>query len=176
MDEARFGLKVPHRRLWCPFGARPPWTHDHLYQWFWLYAAVEPVSGDSFVLFLPHADGVCFQRFLDAFHTATEQDRIGLILDNSGSHTSGRVNWPDGVAPIRLPPYSPELNPAERWFEALRRRVANRIFQSLEDLEQALSEALRPYWDVPTTLQRLIGYPWCCQAMETAATVPPQPS
>ena len=46
MDEARFGLKVTHRRLWCPFGSRPPWPHEHQYHWFWLYAAVEPVSGD----------------------------------------------------------------------------------------------------------------------------------
>jgi hypothetical protein len=37
MDEARFGLKVTHRRLWCPFGSRPPWLHDHQYHWFWLY-------------------------------------------------------------------------------------------------------------------------------------------
>ena len=63
MDEARFGLKVTHRRLWCPFGSRPPWIHEHQYHWFWLYAAVEPVSGT--VLFLPHVDGLCFERFLE---------------------------------------------------------------------------------------------------------------
>ena len=67
MDEARFGLKVTHRRLWCPFGSRPPWPHDHQYHWFWLYTAVEPVSGTCFVLFLPHVDGICFQRFLEEF-------------------------------------------------------------------------------------------------------------
>src|SRR3954447_25514055 len=64
MDEARFGLKVTHRRLWCPFGSRPSWIHEHQYHWFWLYAAVEPVSGTCFVLFLPHVDGICFERFL----------------------------------------------------------------------------------------------------------------
>jgi hypothetical protein len=37
---ARFGLKATHRRLWCPFGSRPPWTHEHQYHWSWLYAAV----------------------------------------------------------------------------------------------------------------------------------------
>ena len=121
MDEARFGLKVTHRRLWCPFGSRPPWIHDHQYHWFWLYAAVEPVSGTCFVLFLPHGDGICFERFLEELRQHTGADPIGLVLDNSGSHTSGKVRWPDGVAKIPLPPYSPELNPAERWFEALRR-------------------------------------------------------
>ena len=64
-----------------------------------------------------------------------------------------------------MPPYSPELNPAERWFEALRRIFANTIFDTLEDLEAALTEALRPYWQNPAKLQHLIGYPWWCLAM-----------
>ena len=91
MDEARFGLKVTHRRLWCPFGSRPPWPHEHQYQWFWLYAAVEPVSGTCVVLFLPHVDGICFQRFLEEVRQHTGSDTVGLVLDNSGSHTSGKV-------------------------------------------------------------------------------------
>jgi transposase len=144
MDEARFGLKVTHRRLWCPFGSRPPWIHNHQYHWFWLYAAVEPVSGTCFVLFLPHVDGICFERFLEELRKHTGADPIGLVLDNSGSHTSGKVRWPEGIAKIPLPPYSPELNPAERWFEALRRVFANAIFDTLEELEDALTEALRP--------------------------------
>jgi transposase len=165
MDEARFGLKVTHRRLWCPFGSRPPWTHDHQYHWFWLYAAVEPVSGTCFVLFLPHVDGLCFQRFLEEFRKHAGADTIGLVLDNSGSHISGKVRWPDGLEKIPLPPYSPELNPAERWFEALRRIFANAIFDTLDDLEAALTEALRPSWQNPARLQRLVGYPWWCGAM-----------
>jgi hypothetical protein len=157
MDEARFGLKVTHRRLWCPFGSRPPWIHEHQYQWFWLYA--EPVSGT--VLFLPHVDGLCFERFLEEVRKHTGSDTSGL--DNSGSHTSGK--WPDGIEKIPLPPYSPELNPAERWFEALRRVFANAVFDTLDDLEAALTEALRPYWQIPAKLQRLVGYPWWCYAV-----------
>ena len=79
--------------------------------------------------------------------------------------TSGKVHWPGGIEKIALPPYSPELNPAERWFEALRRIFANAIFDTLEDLEAALTEALRPYWQNPAKLQRLVGYPWWCHAV-----------
>ena len=173
MDEARFGLKVTHRRLWCPFGSRPPWVHEHQYHWFWLYAAVEPVSGTCFVLFLPHVDGLCFERFLEELRRHTGADTLGLVLDNSGSHTSGKVRWPDGIAKIPLPPYSPELNPAERWFEALRRVFANAVFDTLEDLEAALTEALRPYWQNPTKLQRLVGYPWWCHAVTGLSNATP---
>ena len=55
-DEARFGLKVGLRRRWCPFGTRPPWLYEERYEWLWLYAAVDPLSGESVVLFLPHTD------------------------------------------------------------------------------------------------------------------------
>ena len=67
------------------------------------------------------------------------------MLDNAGSHTSGRVVWPEQVETITLPPYSPELNPVEHWFEALRRVVANRIFESLDQLQETLTAALEPY-------------------------------
>src|SRR3954470_13224336 len=100
MDEARFGLKVTHRRLWCPFGSRPPWTHDHQYHWFWLYAAVEPVSGTCFVLFLPHVDGVCFHRSREECRKHTATTRMGPALDNGGRRPSGKVRWPEGIEKI----------------------------------------------------------------------------
>ena len=100
-----------------------------------------------------------------------EIDEVYVVAGHKGNpaavqkNTSGKVHWPDGIRKIALPPYSPELNPAERWFEALRRIFANAIFDTLEDLEAALTEALRPYWQNPTKLQRLVGYPWWCHAV-----------
>jgi transposase len=170
LDEARFGLKVRFRRRWCPFGARPPFVHQDRYEWLWLYVAVEPVSGASIVLFLPRLDGVCFEAFLAAFRRAVPAGRIGLVLDGAGSHGSGRVRWPAELEPIALPRYSPELNPAERWFEQLRATLANRVFASLADLEAALTEALEPYWEEPDKLARLTAYPWWRKAVQQIAT------
>jgi hypothetical protein len=48
MDEARLGLKVWFRRRWCPKGVRPPWIVEDRYEWLWLYAAIEPRTGESF--------------------------------------------------------------------------------------------------------------------------------
>lgn len=121
------------------------------------------------MVFLPHTDGSCFQRFLEEVRRAVPDGPIGVVLDGSGSHTSGAVRWPAGVQPLPLPPDSPELNPAERWFEAVRHALANRVFDTLEDLEQALTDALRPYWDDPTQLIRLTAYPWWRDAVQDAA-------
>lgn len=172
-DEGRFGLKVWFRRRWCPRGERPPWIYSEKYEWLWVYVAVEPSTGRSVTLYLPHVDPACLQAFLATFRAATGDDRIGLVLDGSGSHQSHTMNWPAGIVPVQLPPYSPELNPAEQIFRHLRDRLANRIFDDLDALDAALTEALREFWDDPPRLQRLTGYPWW---LDGAAAITPRAS
>ena len=55
----------------------------------------------------------------------------------------------------------------------MRRVFANAIFDTLEELEDALTEALRPYWQNPTKLQRLVGYPWWCRAVTALSNSAP---
>ncbi len=43
---------------------------------------------------------------------------------------------------LLLPPYSPELNPVERWFEALRATLSNQLFATIDALDQALTQAI----------------------------------
>jgi hypothetical protein len=172
LDEARFGLKVWFRRRWCPLGARPPWVYDDQYEWLWLYAAVEPTTGHSFCLFLPWLDGPCFEVFLREWRQAFPHDRFAVVLDNSGAHTSRQVAWPDGIEPVPLPAYSPELNPGERLFKELRERLANHTFGSPEALEHELTEALRHYWEQPSALAQLTAYPWWREGVQYITTSP----
>ena len=155
LDEARFGLKVWYRRRWCPLGTRPPWVYDDQYAWLWLYAAVEPTTGQSFCLFLPRLDSTCFELFVREWRRAFPYGRVAMVLDNSGAHTSRRITWPEGCAPVHLPAYSPELNPGERWFRELREPLANQVHDSLEGLGTALTKALRLYWEPPEALVQL---------------------
>lgn len=169
-DEARFGLKTWFRRCWCPRGVRPPWVVEDRYEWLWLYAAVEPATGASFCLYLPRLDGDCLEAFLHAFRNAYPTARIALVLDGSGSHSNGAITWPAGIQPVRLPPYSPELNPAERWFKELRGALANTVFESLDALMAALTRELEPYWVQPAQLAQLTGYPWWLEGIANIRT------
>jgi hypothetical protein len=170
-DEGRFGLKGWFRRRWCTFGHRPPWTVDDRYRWIWIYIAITPATGECCCLLLPHVDTACLDLFLATMREEWPDERIGVVLDGSGSHRSERVTWPEGIVPLPLPPYSPELNPAEQVFRHLRKRLANTIFATLDDLRDTLTADLRRLWDHPKVIVRMTNYPWWRTA--TAAITPP---
>lgn len=164
-DEGRFGLKTWFRRRWCPLGERPPWIVQDEYEWLWLYAAVEPTTGTGIFLLLPSVDSQCLQLFLRHLRRELGKGSIGVVLDSSGSHHSGQVSWPRGLHPLYLPSYSPELNPAEQIFRHLRKTLSNRIFTTLDELQNALIDALQLFWEHPTVLMQLTGYPWWIEAV-----------
>ncbi len=145
---------------------------DDRYEWLWLYAAVEPTTGEAFFLLLPGVSKEWLGLFLAEFAREVGGRRVGLVLDGSGSHRAG-LEWPAGVVPLPLPPYSPELNPAEQVFRSLRAALANRVFADLAELEAALADRLRALWDEPAALRRLTDYPWWRAG--TAAIAPPSP-
>ena len=103
-------------------------------------------------MLLPGVGTEWLQAFLDAFAREVGPRRVGLVLDGAGSHRAA-LAWPPGVAPLPLPPYSPELNPAEQVFRSLRAKLANRVFAALAELEAAITERLREFWDRPATLR-----------------------
>ncbi|MBF0370075.1 MAG: IS630 family transposase [Magnetococcales bacterium] len=165
-DEARFGLKSWYRRRWAPTGVRAPWPTDDRYQWLWLYAAVEPASGNCFFLTLPYVNSACMNVFMKEMANAFSDREILLVMDNAPSHTSGALQWPKNIAGLHLPPYSPELNPAERLFQELREPLANEVFEDVDHLESRLTDTLRPYWETPKLITDIAGYPWLLNAVE----------
>jgi transposase len=136
------------------------------YEWTYLYAAVDPATGQSFCLYLPGLDGSCFEAFLKHLGEAYSDHRLVLVLDNAPSHISKELAVPQNVELLPLPAYSPELNPVERWFQEFRRALANRVFETIGSLQDALTRALEPYWEEPTRLRSLTGFSWWTEAID----------
>lgn len=63
--------------------------------------------------------------------------RVGL---GPGWHTGKEVEIPEGIHLQFLPARSPELQPAERLWPLANEAVANRLFEDLDELEEALVE------------------------------------
>ena len=135
-------------------------------KWTCLYAAVEPTTGESFCMYLPGMDDGCLEMFFDELSKAYPDHHLLVVLDGAPSHRSERIAHPENISLIMLPPYSPELDPAERWFEEFRRKLSNRTFETVALLQEALTRTLTSYWEDPALLKRLTGYSWWVEAVE----------
>lgn len=63
-DESRFGLKtLTGRRITLP-GVKPIGKCQWQFQAFWLYGAVEPLTGEHFFWQFSHVDTDCYEQFL----------------------------------------------------------------------------------------------------------------
>jgi transposase len=55
-----------------------------------------------------------------------------MVLDRAPSRKGKKLEVPENVALVLLPPYSPELNPTEQTWNVLRQEYfANKVFDSL---------------------------------------------
>jgi transposase len=115
---------------------------------------------------MPRVDGGCLEAFLVELGKAHPDNHLVVVMDNAPSRRSGGIVQPTNTALLKLPRYSPELNPVERWFLEFRRNLSNKLFESVELLQQALTKALEVYWRQPNLLKRLTGYSWWVEAVE----------
>ncbi len=71
---------------------------------------------------------------------------------------------------VLQPSYAPELNPAERVFEELRRAVEGRVYATLEEKVAAIDAELRKWDAEPDRVRHLAGWHWI---MDTLTQLPP---
>ena len=145
-DEHRLGLKPVRRRVWAPVGQRPIALGHHRYQWLHVVAFVQPSSGETVWYLATGLSKPFFAALLAAFARQTGAGRkrhIVLVLDNAGWHGLEGVAVPDGISLVFLPPYTPELQPAERLWPLVDEAVANTHFATLDALHAAVAERCR---------------------------------
>lgn len=66
----------------------------------------------------------------------------------------------DNVRIIKLPAYSPELNPIEGLWDQLHDAIANKVFATLDALEESLTAFLRPFWSDARRIFSLVLHLW----------------
>jgi transposase len=162
-DESRFGLLTVRRRRLTARGVQPIGSVQHIFEWCYVYGAVEPTTGERFFLELPYLNAEMFQLFVDAFAQAFPDSLNLLLLDNSGAHTAHKLTIPENVRLVYLPPYCPELNPIERVWRDLKDALAWLQFPTLDVQQDYIATLLRAY--KATTLQSLTGYTYLVEAI-----------
>ena len=162
-DEQRIGLKPMTRRVWAPRGRRPLARSHHRYQWLYLYGFVHPATGQVVWFLVNTVNTAAFQATLEAFARevgAGPDNTVILVIDNAGWHVSDAIKPPDGVILVFLPPYTPQLQPAERLWPLANEAVANRSFPDLPTLDEALAERCRILCETPAAIRSATLWHW----------------
>ena len=108
-------------------------------------------------LVLPRCDTRGMQGHLEEISSQVEPGAHAvIILDKAGWHTTGKLDIPDNITLLPLPPRSPA--PVENVWQYLRQnRLSNRVFDNQDQIVSLCCDAWNNLTDRPSKI-RSIGY------------------
>jgi hypothetical protein len=149
--------------VWAPIGERPIALGHHRFEWLYVAGFVEPETGQT-VWNVANAVGKeMFELILTDFAKlvgAGPNKRIVLQLDNAGWHGSENLAVPDGIHLVFQPAHSPELQPAEHLWVFVDEPLANRCFETIENLDQAVGNRCVTLMQQPNTIRDSTLFHW----------------
>ena len=147
--------------MWAPVGERPIAYGHHRFDWLYVTAFVSPASGETFWYVSNGVSKEFFEALLETFarEVAAGLSRIILlVLDNAGWHGPANLKIPDGIRLIYLPPYSPELQPAETLWALVDEPIANKHIATITELEEKISQRCVALAEEPEQLKTRTGF------------------
>jgi transposase len=160
-DEARFGRISDPRRCWAPAGVRPEVSAQVVREFEYAFAAISPHDGTLDSLVLPAVHAEAMSTFLTEVSQRHPQELIVRVLDGAGWHKAKRLQLPANLRLVFLPPWSPQLNPVEHlWNEVREKWFGNRVFDSMNAVEEQLITALKTLEEDSPRVASLTGFDW----------------
>ncbi|MGL5076046.1 MAG: IS630 family transposase [Waterburya sp.] len=165
-DESRIGLMtLMGRKITLP-GVQPIGIEQWKFEYLWLYGLVEPKSGESFFYEFSHLDSICFEKYLELFSEQFRDEFHVIQLDNGAFHQTLNLSIPENVVFLFQPPYSPQVNPIERFWKDLKKAFKWHIFFEMEELREALDKRLKQM--TPNLIASLTGWQFILDALSVA--------
>jgi transposase len=168
-DESRFGLLTILRRMITAKGIKPVAPFLHRFDNLYLFGAFSPITGSSCLLEMPHCNSHTFQVFINQMAALNPDEFKIVILDNGAFHHAKSLQIPKNMAFIFLPPYTPELNPAEKMWRHFKDKVSMIAYHSLESLQDKLSAVIKS--TTPSYIQSICGNEFYKQTFRYAFNV-----
>lgn len=159
-DELRLGLRGHVRRVLAPRGVKVVQRLQLRYQWLYLLLAVDPRTGAVRWRWLDRCRADRIRQ------TLVDWSPQAVVWDGHGAHTAKLLaDLP--LARVRLPPYSPELNPVERVFEEIRRRSEGRTYETLAEKQAIVDAYLTELAADPDRVKQLCGWAWLVDSLNS---------
>ena len=127
-----------------------------------MFGAVCPATGETEALIAPYVDQNIMSHHLEQISAKTKPGRHAVvIMDGAGWHQASLVEDISNVSILKLPPYSPELNPIEQVWSWLRQHhLANRCFSGYDDIVDASSIAWNDFVSDAKRVTKMCSRDW----------------
>lgn len=160
-DEIRIGLRSSHKKCWTLPTIRPVWKSKISYQFRYLLTFINPLRGDIHAFEMNSMKSDLIIEVVKNFLKEVNGDAV-IIWDNAGSHVkTAKELVKEGIDKIKfLPPYSPELNPVERFFLEIRKVLANKVFNDLDEEIMLIKNEIENWKRFPQKLIKLTAFPY----------------
>lgn len=164
-DEGRFGRITDCRRCWSPPQWRPQVPLQLVREYTYAFVAVSPHDGQMDSLILPEVNAKTMSIFLSEVSSRHQDESIVMFMDQAGWHRARKLAIPLNITLLWLPPYSPQCNPVEHiWDEIREKWFPNRVFKTLNAVEDILVAALQTLEDDHAKVHSLTGFHWIISA------------
>ena len=162
-DEMRVGLVGTLRRVWAPRGIKVRQVVQLRREWQYLNLAVDVRAGRLWWCWTDTLKGDELASVVGGWQQATDLDAV--VWDGAPGHRGAEVAA-IGFPLLIQPAYAPELNPAERVFQELRRAVEGRCYPTLAAKVAAIAAELVKLDADPARVRRLVAWPWLSEALD----------
>ncbi|MDY6896032.1 MAG: IS630 family transposase [Thermotogota bacterium] len=161
-DEARVGQRGTSTRVWAEKGTRPRSIQQQQFLSAYIFGAFCPENNAAAGIIMPKSDTEAMEIHLKAISDKIAGGRHGLIvLDRAAWHITGKLQCPENISLLPLPPYSPELNPAEQVWQQLRQdSLSNRCFETYENIVDACCDAWNSFTSKAGAIKSLCSRTW----------------
>jgi len=160
-DEARFGRMARIRRCWAPAPLRPVVANGYEREFTYVYGGVSPLQGELDWSLSEKMNTVQMQAFLAQVSQAHPQEFIVMVVDGASSHKAKELIVPENVRLIRLPSYSPELNPQEHiWDEVREKAFPNLVLDQMAAVVERLRNGMAALAADAERVRRITAWPW----------------
>jgi len=162
-DEMRVGLVGTVRRVWAPRGVKIRQVIQMRREWQYLNLAADVRAGRLWWCWTETMKGAELAGVVGGWQQETDLEAV--VWDGAPGHRSAEVAAV-GFPLVIQPAYAPELNPAERVFEELRRAVEGRTYPTLAAKVAAITAELLKLEADPQRVRRLVGWSWLIDALD----------
>jgi transposase len=159
-DETRVGQQGDITRVWAPTGTRPRAIRQQQFINAYIFGAVCPSRDQAVGLVLPCVNMDAMKLHMEEISKNVPEGRHALVIvDGAGWHQK-YLNL-ENVTQLKLPPYSPELNPVEQIWQWLKQKwLSNRVYDSYEHIVDASCDAWNKMVTIPGIINSICSRDW----------------